>query len=106
MDSSYRLKHIRFFSQHLSIILQSKNGPCPLLAIANALILKGYLTLHDDLGGISHSDVTNLVADYVFRATGKPVRKADENEKRRVDDVIRIIPKLHFGLDINVKFTK
>ncbi len=106
MDQSYQLKHIRYFNESLSIILQSRNGPCPLLAIANALILKGFLVLHSDLGGISHSDLTNLIADYIFRTTGKTSRGGDENDKRKVDDVISLLPKLHFGLDVNVKFSQ
>jgi len=106
MEESYKLKHIRYFRESLSIILQSRNGPCPLLAIANALILKGSLVLHSDLGGISHSDLTNLIADYIFRTTGKTLRTSDENDKKKVDDVISLLPKLHFGLDVNVKFSQ
>ena len=106
MDESYRLKRIRYFDSPLSIILQSRNGPCPLLAIANALILRGALVLHSDLGGISHSDLTNLIADYIFRTSGKNMLGADENDKKKVDDVISLLPKLHFGLDVNVKFSQ
>ena len=37
----YRLKVVTFFNREVPIVLQNQNGPCPLLAIANILLLRG-----------------------------------------------------------------
>lgn len=41
-------------------------GPCPLLAIANLLLVCGKLTVHADLAWITHAEVTSLVTDYLM----------------------------------------
>ncbi|KAM0070081.1 putative MINDY deubiquitinase [Helianthus debilis subsp. tardiflorus] len=35
----YRTKTIEFFGRRTPIIIQSRNGPCPLLAVCNVLTL-------------------------------------------------------------------
>ncbi|CUG91133.1 Hypothetical protein, putative, partial [Bodo saltans] len=41
----HNLKKIRMNNKEYQIVMQSANGPCPVIALANALILKG--ELHD-----------------------------------------------------------
>ena len=45
--SEYKLKRLWYDGAWRAIALQSANGPCPLLAIANCLVLRGELTLAD-----------------------------------------------------------
>lgn len=48
MDEYY-LKNINYFGRDLKILLQGQNGPCPLLAIANVLIIRGTLVINPEL---------------------------------------------------------
>jgi hypothetical protein len=51
MDTKYfRVKRIRFQNRTTPIILQNVNGPCPLLAISNVLLLRGRFELPPDIG--------------------------------------------------------
>ena len=45
------LKNIKYFGSNRMILLQNENGPCPLLAVANALLLENKLKgIHEDQG--------------------------------------------------------
>jgi hypothetical protein len=37
----YSVRYIWFNERHTPVIVQAVNGPCPLLAIANCLLLRG-----------------------------------------------------------------
>lgn len=45
MDEWYALKRTQFLGKPVAYICQNINGPCPLLAIANVLLLRGHLSL-------------------------------------------------------------
>ena len=49
----YRLKRIDFFGRKVPVALQNENGPCPLLAIANILLLKKQIELPEHAPVIS-----------------------------------------------------
>lgn len=49
----YKLKRIDFFGRKVPIALQNENGPCPLLAIANILLLKKQIELPEHAPDIS-----------------------------------------------------
>jgi hypothetical protein len=66
MDNYYQVKKIEFFERNHSILTQSENGPCPLLAIANSLILKGKLTIHPDHSAINHNELVGWVAEIML----------------------------------------
>ena len=40
-DGTYRTKRITYYGNELPILMQNENGPCPLLALANVLLLRG-----------------------------------------------------------------
>ena len=41
----YRLKHVDFLGRTVPVVLQNQNGPCPLLAVANVLLLRNQIHL-------------------------------------------------------------
>ncbi len=49
----YAVKWIEFLNDKIPIILQNENGPCPLLAIANILLLRKQIELKVSLEFIS-----------------------------------------------------
>ena len=52
-DPVYKLKRIDFFGRKVPVALQNENGPCPLLAIANILLLKKQIELPEHAPDIS-----------------------------------------------------
>lgn len=52
-DLSYKAKQIRFGGRICSVLCQDVNGPCPILALANVLLLRGQLQLPPDVGEVS-----------------------------------------------------
>lgn len=102
---AFRLKQVTFFQRQVMILCQNQNGPCPLIAITNILLLKGRLVISTDLSYISLEEIVQLVAEVIF----------EENERLRTnhstdviqqtfDDILTILPKLAQGLDLNVCF--
>ena len=57
----YKLKRIDFFGRAVPIALQNENGPCPLLAIANVLLLRKQIELPEHAPDISQVCLVSLV---------------------------------------------
>eukprot|EP00029_Vermamoeba_vermiformis_P010381 TRINITY_DN5426_c0_g1_i2.p1 TRINITY_DN5426_c0_g1~~TRINITY_DN5426_c0_g1_i2.p1 ORF type:complete len:376 (-),score=85.63 TRINITY_DN5426_c0_g1_i2:49-1176(-) len=105
MAEGYRLKKIRFNDREVMICLQNVNGPCPLLAIANILLLRGAISIHSDYSQISSEDLMALLGDYLFKNRPKFTNADEEaNYNKNIQDTVAMFPKLQVGLDVNVKF--
>lgn len=72
MASYYQVKRIEYLERHISILTQSENGPCPLLAICNSLILKNKLFINPDYGAVQSEELVTMVVDYLLEC-GKKV---------------------------------
>ncbi|GMH37565.1 hypothetical protein BSKO_05438 [Bryopsis sp. KO-2023] len=103
--TSYRLKRISFHGREVPIVLQNENGPCPLLAIANILLLRGAITLSANAPDVSLERLMQMVAEYLLDNNkveeGTPLAA---NQQKNLDDVISALPKLSTGVDVNPKF--
>ena len=116
MNCQFKLKTIRFKSDFIKILCQNENGPCPLLAIANALILRQKLSLANET--ISGSTLMQEIANTLFSINEEECGKIDKNMsltsqvkdelKVRLNEqlnyIVDILPTLMRGLDVNVKF--
>ena len=100
MDSKTQLFVYNAQSQPCHILLQNENGPCPLLAAANCLLLKGSIELPSNIigsGVVTIDQLVNVLAEKVLtNATG-----SDHHNH----EVLTIFPSLQFGMDVNPKFT-
>lgn len=97
---TYSLKSIRYQGSDRRILLQNENGPCPLLAAANALLLKGVIELPSRCvrnSVASLEDVANVLANRAMQN--------HQTEAHFVDELMHHIPKLQYGMDVNPKFT-
>jgi len=108
-DESYPIKTIRFCGSSRRILMQTKNGPCPLLAIANGLLLKNQLRLPDDARHLSLADLLQMITNYVLDLnsnSGGESRSSMGSAAFRgnFDGCLNVLPKLHHGMDINVQF--
>ncbi|DAZ97812.1 TPA: hypothetical protein N0F65_002482 [Lagenidium giganteum] len=105
----YAVKKTQFLGKPVTYICQNINGPCPLLAICNVLILRGHVTLDKYVsdGCIAANDVIRVVGDHLI-ASNPPLTDATElarlTQQRTLEDVTKLLPSLLVGLDVNVRF--
>lgn len=79
---AYRLKTVSYLGFNRKILLQNENGPCPLLACANALLLRGVLELppnciRNDV--VCIEDLMNTLADRALKQTPSRGQSSNEN---------------------------
>jgi hypothetical protein len=107
---AFRLKKISFFQRDVMILCQNANGPCPLIAITNILLLKGRLTISTDISYISLDEIVQMVAEVIFedsdkvKTSGNFTNSEEIQLQQTLDDVFTILPKLAKGLDLNIMF--
>ncbi|BFZ55508.1 hypothetical protein PYCC9005_002549 [Savitreella phatthalungensis] len=87
---SYELKPITFNGTPHRIVCQTTNGACPILSIANFLVLTSAITL-PSRAHISASSLTDVLADYLLG------RQADLS-------ALDMLPGLHRGLNVDPGF--
>ncbi|KAL4146422.1 hypothetical protein PRNP1_012286 [Phytophthora ramorum] len=110
MDEAYAVKQSQFLGKPLHYVCQNANGPCPLLAIANVLLLRGQLTLEGVVeapGFVSAQNLMRLVHRRLLD-TNPPLSSASElqrlTQEKTLKDVAELLPSLLVGLDVNVRF--
>ncbi|KAH8957060.1 hypothetical protein BDL97_07G072900 [Sphagnum fallax] len=104
----YKTKVVQFLGRQVPIILQNDNGPCPLLAICNVLLLRNNLNVSTDLAEISLSELLSLIAERLLDMNSNTENKDDEyvrNQQQNISDAIALLPRLATGIDVNVRFT-
>ncbi|KAI8354782.1 hypothetical protein B0O80DRAFT_449711 [Mortierella sp. GBAus27b] len=105
--------------KRIKIITQNENGPCPLLALCNTLILQGKIAITPyDRPVISYDHLLELLADYLLnedftdptssssttQRTGKQVESEKVKSRLEIESALRLLPHLQHGLDVNVYF--
>ncbi|XP_075714055.1 ubiquitin carboxyl-terminal hydrolase MINDY-2 [Rhinoderma darwinii] len=105
-QSVYHIKWIRWKEQSTPIVTQNENGPCPLLAIMNALLLAWKVKLPPMMEIITVEQLMEYLGDYILEAKPKEISEAQRlNYEQNMSDAMAILHKLQTGLDVNVKFT-
>ena len=106
----HRVKRIDFLGRTVPVLLQNENGPCPLLAICNGLLLRGSITLPAGRMEVVTDELVQLVANRLFEGNAAALTSSTQavaaNAQKSVDDVIAILPDFAVGLDVNVRFDK
>ncbi|XVE84200.1 hypothetical protein DITRI_Ditri16bG0151300 [Diplodiscus trichospermus] len=105
----YKTKLIRFLGRNTPIILQNYNGPCPLLAICNILLLRNYIHLSPDVAEVSQEKLLSLVRERLIESNSNNKNKNTEyvaNLQRNINDALDLLPKLATGIDVNIKFRR
>jgi len=105
--SLYHLKWFDWKGEQTPIITQNENGPCPLLAIANVLILARKIVLPKMQQVISGKQLMEYIGDCILSEA--PKEEGNEelllNYEQNMQDAIDIMYKLQTGIDVNVKFS-
>lgn len=107
---SYRIKDIKFLGSPRRILLQSANGPCPLLAICNVLLLRNQLNIPRDLRYIDFDQLVEMVSNRLFDANsassgGDSNSSRAANVQQHLSSCLEVLPRLNVGLDVNCRFS-
>jgi hypothetical protein len=102
----FALKRVHWNRKDTAIVLQSEHGPCPLIALANCLVLRGELELpwSGSSSQLSSSSLLNAVAEHLASRRSFSSTTTDPNSLQSLDDALSCLPSLLFGLDVNVVF--
>ncbi|XP_069838354.1 ubiquitin carboxyl-terminal hydrolase MINDY-2 [Dendropsophus ebraccatus] len=105
-QSVYHIKWVRWKEQSTPVVTQNENGPCPLLAIMNVLLLAWKVKLPPMMEIITAEQLMEYLGDYILEAKPKEISEAQRlNYEQNMSDAMAILHKLQTGLDVNVKFT-
>ncbi|VDP91204.1 unnamed protein product [Echinostoma caproni] len=102
----YHVKWIRFRGRTTSIITQNENGPCPLIAISNVLLLQNVISLPQNTEVVTGERLITTLTDVLLSKSLKGLDKGQLlNYETTVSDALNLFPSLQTGLDVNVRFT-
>ncbi|GFY79125.1 ubiquitin carboxyl-terminal hydrolase MINDY-2 [Trichonephila inaurata madagascariensis] len=105
-DSIYQIKWISRNGIKSPIITQNENGPCPLIAITNVLIMKGRITVPSLADFVTTENLMAYLGDCILESIPKNIPEGTQlNFEQNMHDAMAVLPKLQTGLDVNVKFT-
>ena len=102
----HHIKNIQFKDSKIGIVTQNENGPCPLVAIINVLLLKHLITLPALCEIVSASKLMEYIGNTILENIPKNLSgEARLNYEQNMHDAMAVLPKLQTGLDVNVRFT-
>ena len=65
-ETIYQLKWLPWKGEFSPIVTQNSNGPCPLLALCNVLLLRGKMYIAPGTTAISSHELLNNLATIMF----------------------------------------
>ncbi|NXH10176.1 MINY1 hydrolase, partial [Bucco capensis] len=109
----YCVKWITWKGERTPVIMQSENGPCPLLAIMNILFLQWKASREHVWAGsavekevITAEELMAHLGDCILATQPwEPSEGLQLNFQQNINDTMMVLPKLSTGLDVNVRFT-
>ncbi|XP_063452749.1 ubiquitin carboxyl-terminal hydrolase MINDY-2 isoform X4 [Pan paniscus] len=102
-QSVYHIKWIQWKEENTPIITQNENGPCPLLAILNVLLLAWKVKLPPMMEIITAEQLMEYLGDYMLDAKPKEISEIQRlNYEQNMSDAMAILHKLQTGLDVNI----
>ncbi|ODV89882.1 hypothetical protein CANCADRAFT_97136 [Tortispora caseinolytica NRRL Y-17796] len=110
MSATFYVKSIIFKDERndvvvdVPILLQDKNGPCPLIALVNTLLLSdAHARKHEHLWRLIQNRATVKLADLLETLADSLVSHPPDGHS--IDDgLLELLPKLYAGLDVNPRF--
>ncbi|KAF2087523.1 hypothetical protein K490DRAFT_41249, partial [Saccharata proteae CBS 121410] len=112
--STYSIKHIRWFDARINslreapILTQNENGPCPLLALVNALVLStpaGEQTALVETLRTREQVSLGLLLNAVFDELMSERCAGAAQELPDVGELYKFLGDLHTGMNVNPQFT-
>lgn len=90
----------------VNILLQNANGPCPLVALINTLVLTHYPTAKytRDKSKISVKGLMEYLGELLIELSDSKESQESATHSEDINVVLKLLPKLVSGLDINPFF--
>ncbi|XP_041259932.1 ubiquitin carboxyl-terminal hydrolase MINDY-1 [Onychostruthus taczanowskii] len=105
-EELYRVKWIRWKGQRTAVVTQSQNGPCPLLALINVLLLRWKVKLPPQTEVVTAEELMAHLGDCILATQPRDTSEGLQlNFQQNISDTMTVLPKLSTGLDVNVRFT-
>eukprot|EP00117_Sycon_ciliatum_P033533 scpid71386/ scgid25784/ Protein FAM63A len=107
--SFHKIKWLYLEKEDLSIpiVTQNENGPCPLLALINALCLSRRMRLTPGKMSISGQQLIETLFAYLLENQPQEMTEAQKlNYERNVQDAMAVSRHLLTGLNMNVKMSR
>ncbi|XP_028394238.1 ubiquitin carboxyl-terminal hydrolase MINDY-1-like [Dendronephthya gigantea] len=105
-NSPHYVKWITWKGMKTAIVTQNDNGPCPLLAIINILLLRRVIEFPSMQEMVTTQQLMDYLGDVVLKEIPENLAEgAQRNFEQNMQDALGILPKLKTGLDVNVRFT-
>ncbi|KAL7943719.1 hypothetical protein V8C42DRAFT_328256 [Trichoderma barbatum] len=111
---TYQVKNVRWHDPSSSnnprvspILIQNENGPCPLVALVNALTMTTPDSIDTALVQVlrSREQVSlSLLLDAVFDELMSPRRTSSEDSLPDVSELYSFLQSLHTGMNVNPRF--
>lgn len=108
-EGSWKLKTLTWpdprvggYRREVRVLTQNANGPCSLLALANALILRGSIHIPADRQSIDYDQLASLIGDFLVERVRSQSPGAPSLS---LSAALDILPTTTRGLDVNVGFT-
>lgn len=102
----YHLKWVDWNDRKTPIVTQNENGPCPLIAILNVLLLRAVIEIPEGVEIVTATQLFNYLGNTILQRTPEDATEAvRKNFEKNMSDAMEIVSKLQTGLDVNVKFT-
>ena len=68
-DGTYSLSWGTHYGKRTPVICQNQNGPCPLLALCNVLLLRGAIALRPNQAKTNFEELVHLLSEYLLLRT-------------------------------------
>ncbi|NXU02938.1 MINY1 hydrolase, partial [Buphagus erythrorhynchus] len=108
-EDFYCVKWITWKGERTPVVTQSENGPCPLLAIINILLLQwkaSGVKLPPQKEVITAEELMAHLGNCILATQPRDTSEGLQlNFQQNINDTMTVLPKLSTGLDVNVRFT-
>ncbi|NWZ34944.1 MINY1 hydrolase, partial [Brachypodius atriceps] len=108
-EDFYCVKWISWKGERTPVVTQSENGPCPLLAIINILLLQwkaSGVKLPPQKEVITAEELMAHLGNCILATQPRDTSEGLQlNFQQNINDTMTVLPKLSTGLDVNVRFT-
>ena len=99
----FYIKEINCMNGRHRIVLQSVNGPCPLIAVINILVLRGEMKLEKS-NYVTASELCSLLGNFILdKHNHSDKLDSEHREQYTVDSLDRFV-QIQTGIDVNVRF--
>jgi len=103
MGEAFQVRRIEFLGEQVPVLLQNRNGPCALLAIANGLLLRGSWNIGERETSITSVDLVSRLS-YLCEEMNFQAMQENFTLAQSVREVVSTMPKLLDGLLVNCDF--